>query len=464
MLPSYFFALAYLVAAVLFILCLKGLSSPASARSGNLYGMAGMAVAIAATLFQPGIHNHALIVGVILAGGAVGLVLALKIQMTAMPQLMALLHSFVGLAATLVAISTYLNFGHDQAHTGTGTLIEMVLGAIIGAITFTGSLVAFGKLQELIDGKPLQFPGRNQFNLALGLTSLALGLSQIWHLDLTTFLVSVALALVLGLTLFMAVGGADAPVAISLLNSYSGWAAAATGFMLHNPMLIIAGALVGASGAILSYIMCKAMNRSLTNVLFGSQMQGGDGGPAVAVDRRYNSGDPEDISEILKSARSVIIVPGYGMAVAQAQHAVKELGDLLEKHGTKVRYAIHPVAGRMPGHMNVLLAEANVPYNLLFEMDDINSDFNQTDVAFVIGANDITNPAALKDPNSPIFGMPILEVNKAQTVIVSKRSMNPGYAGIDNELYYMPNTIMLFGDAKGSVEKTVNHLKGVVHH
>ena len=455
----------YLVASVCFIMSLRGLSSPDGARTGNILGMIGMAIAIATTLASPGVLSYGVIIAGILIGGAVGTVIALKIEMTALPQLVAAFHSLVGLAAVLVAVAAL----YDPAAFGLGvpgdikviSLLEMGLGVAIGAITFTGSIIAFGKLQGIVTGKPLVFTGQHMLNAAIGILMVGLLGWFMFAESPTAFWLLVILALAMGFLLILPIGGADMPVVVSMLNSYSGWAACGIGFTLQNNALIITGALVGASGAILSYIMCKGMNRSIVNVILGGF--GGDAdaaGPAGGADgdRPVKAGSADDASFILKNASSVIIVPGYGMAVAQAQHALREMGDILKAEGVTVRYAIHPVAGRMPGHMNVLLAEANVPYDDVLEMEEINRDFGQTDVVFVIGANDITNPAAKTDPASPIYGMPILEVEKAKTVLFVKRSMSPGYAGIQNELFFMDNTMMLFGDAKKMVEEIVTHL------
>jgi NAD(P) transhydrogenase subunit beta len=459
-------SLAYLLSAVLFILSLKGLSSPATARRGNIYGIAGMGIAIVTTLFIPNVQSYGMMFLAIVIGGIIGAITAARIAMTAMPQLVAAFHSLVGLAAVLVASAAfYAPESYGIAEAGRifiSSRIEMALGVFIGAITFTGSIIAFGKLQGLISGKPLRFIGQHKFNAMLGLASLALLILFVMTQQQVFFLGLIALGLALGVLLIMPIGGADMPVVVSMLNSYSGWAAAGIGFTLHNHLLIITGALVGASGAILSYIMCKAMNRSIINVLLGGFGGAAASGAAAAQeDRNVKSGSADDAAFIMKNARSVIVVPGYGMAVAQAQHAVREMAQELEKAGVQVRYAIHPVAGRMPGHMNVLLAEANVPYDQVFELEEINRDFANTDVVYVIGANDITNPAAKSDPASPIYGMPILEVEKAATVLFIKRGMSAGYAGVENELFFRDNTMMLFGDAKKMTEevvKTLGHL------
>ncbi len=458
-------ALFYLVAAVLFILALKGLSSPESARRGNVCGMAGMAIAVVTTLAGPGVSNYALIFFGVVIGGIIGSMIARKIQMTAMPQLVAAFHSLVGMAAVLIAAAALWSpesYGiGNSGSIAVGSLIEMSLGVVIGAITFSGSIIAFAKLQGIMSGKPIRFAGQHMLNAVLGLSILLLLAVFCASESKSVFVLMMLLAFAVGFLLIIPIGGADMPVVVSMLNSYSGWAASGIGFTLGNTLLIITGALVGASGAILSYIMCKAMNRSLTNVIFGGF--GGETGASAAAsggeNRPIKSGSADDAGFLLKNASSVIIVPGYGMAVAQAQHALREMGQALEAEGIKVRYAIHPVAGRMPGHMNVLLAEANVPYDSVFELEEINNEFSTTDVAFVIGANDVTNPAAKNNPQSPIYGMPILDVGLAKTVIFIKRSMAAGYAGIENELFYQDNTMMLFGDAKKVTEELVKALK-----
>ncbi len=464
-----FAALAYLVAAVLFIMALRGLSSPETARLGNFYGIAGMAIAIVTTLILPGVTSYWLIILGLLIGGAVGAYIAQKIQMTALPQLVAAFHSLVGLAAVFVAAAAFFNpaaYGIGQPGAiAVGSLIEMSVGVAIGAVTFTGSIVAFGKLQGLVSGKPLVFPMQHMLNAAIGVMIVVLVVVVCVTQSPVVFWLIVILALALGLLLILPIGGADMPVVISMLNSYSGWAAAGIGFTLENYLLIITGALVGASGAILSYVMCKGMNRSIFNVILGgfggeaTAAAGGSGGERGTV----KAGSAEDAAYIMQNAQTCVIVPGYGMAVAQAQHALREMADLLKKEGVTVKYAIHPVAGRMPGHMNVLLAEANVPYDEVFELEDINRDFAQADVAYVIGANDVTNPAAKTDPASPIYGMPILDVEKAKTVFFVKRSMASGYAGVENELFFRPNTMMLFGDAKKITEQIVKALSGGGH-
>ncbi len=458
--------LAYLVAAICMIMALRGLSSPETSRGGNLWGMAGMAIAIITTVITPDV-SYVLIPLGLLIGGSIGTIVAKKIQMTALPQLVAAFHSLVGLAAVFVAgaaLSAPEAYGIVAAHGGikAGSLVEMSLGVAIGAITFTGSLVAFGKLQGLVSGKPLQFPLQHPLNAALGiLLVLLIVLFSVSGGSIGLFVLITLVALALGLLLILPIGGADMPVVVSMLNSYSGWAAAGIGFTLGNPLLIIVGALVGSSGAILSYIMCKGMNRSIFNVIlggFGGESAGPSAAGGGAGDKAVKAGSADDAAFIMKNSSKVIIVPGYGMAVAQAQHALREMADVLKAEGVDVRYAIHPVAGRMPGHMNVLLAEANVPYDEVFELEEINLEFGTADVAFVIGANDVTNPAAKTDPASPIYGMPILDVEKAKTVLFIKRSMASGYAGVDNELFFRPNTMMLFGDAKKVTEEIVSAL------
>ncbi len=458
-------ALAYLVAAILFILALKGLSSPVTARRGNMFGMVGMAIAVLTTLTVT--HNVAYILLAIAVGGAVGAVVARRIQMTAMPELVAAMHSLVGLAAVLIAISAFNNpVAYGIAQIGEmlnlSNRIELFIGTFVGAITFTGSIIAFGKLSGKLGSKPLRFSGQHWVNLALGVVMIGFGIAFCITPSWTPFLIMTAIALLLGVLLIMPIGGADMPVVVSMLNSYSGWAAAGIGFTLNNNMLIIAGSLVGSSGAILSYIMCKAMNRGFLNVILGG-FGGGEGALVEAgdgVQKTYRSGSADDAAFMMGNADSVIIVPGYGLAVARAQHAINEMAELLTEKGIKVRYAIHPVAGRMPGHMNVLLAEAEVPYEQVVEMDEINNEFADTDVVLVIGANDVVNPAAKTDPHSPIFGMPILEAHKARTILVVKRSMAAGYAGLDNDLFYMDKTMMVFGDAKKVVEDVI---KALVH-
>ena len=462
-----FIALLYLVAAVLFILALRGLSSPATSRRGNQFGMIGMGIAIAATLLRPGMRfagYDLIIVGVVI-GGSVGTYVARKIQMTALPQLVAAFHSLVGLAAVFVAAAALnapeaFNIGVPH-HIHTESLVEMSIGLAIGAVTFSGSLIAFAKLQALMSGTPITFRFQHQINLGLGLLLLLLIVLFITSGAQPLFWMIAVLAIAMGFLLIIPIGGADMPVVVSMLNSYSGWAACGIGFTIQNLALIITGALVGASGAILSYVMCKGMNRSIFNVLLGGfGTDSGGGGPAGHTgDRTVKTGNADDAAFIMKNASKVIIVPGYGMAVSQAQHALREMADTLKRDGVEVKYAIHPVAGRMPGHMNVLLAEANVPYDEVFELDEINNEFSTADVAYVIGANDVTNPAAKTDPKSPIYGMPILDVEKAKTVLFVKRSMASGYAGVDNELFFRPNTMMLFGDAKKMTEEIVQALQ-----
>ncbi|TFZ01795.1 Re/Si-specific NAD(P)(+) transhydrogenase subunit beta [Ramlibacter humi] len=461
---------SYIGATILFILSLGGLSNPETARRGNLFGMIGMAVAVLATVFGPRVTPAGIpwIVGALVAGGAVGLVAAKKVQMTQMPELVALMHSLVGLAACLVGYASYVDT--SIAFEGAEKAIhevEIYVGILIGAVTFSGSIVAFGKLSGRIGGKPLLLPGRHWLNLAGLLIVIWFGRAFL-HAEsipagMTPLIVMTVIALLFGVHMVMAIGGADMPVVVSMLNSYSGWAAAATGFMLSNDLLIVVGALVGSSGAILSYIMCRAMNRNFISVIAGGFGTGG-GAPAPAAGGAQPAGEVTPISaaetaEMLREAKNVVIVPGYGMAVAQAQHTVYEITKLLREKGVDVRFGIHPVAGRMPGHMNVLLAEAKVPYDIVLEMDEINEDFPDTDVAMVIGANDIVNPAAQDDPSSPIAGMPVLEVWKARHSIVMKRSMASGYAGVDNPLFYKDNNRMLFGDAKKMLDEVLAALK-----
>ncbi len=460
--------LAYLVAAVLFILALRGLSHPETSKRGNQFGMIGMAIAILATLARPGMSYDGIgeILVAIAIGGSVGALIASRIQMTALPQLVAAFHSLVGMAAVCVAAAAFYapeSFGIGTAgHIHQGSLVEMSLGLAIGAVTFSGSVIAFAKLQALMSGAPITFAGQHKLNAALGILMLLLVAAFVVTGLEPLFWAIAVLAFALGFLLIIPIGGADMPVVVSMLNSYSGWAAAGIGFTLGNLLLIITGALVGASGAILSYIMCKGMNRSIINVLLGGF---GTAGGAVAVggpagDRApVKAGSPEDAAYIMKNAQKIIVVPGYGMAVAQAQQVLREMGDLLKKEGVEVSYAIHPVAGRMPGHMNVLLAEANVPYEDVKELEEINPEFAEADVAFVIGANDVTNPAAKTDKTSAIYGMPILDVERAKTVFFIKRGMASGYAGVDNELFFRPNTMMLFGDAKKVTQEIVQALQ-----
>ena len=447
---------AYIAAAILFILSLSGLSHQETSKRGNWYGIIGMLIAIVATISSPSVTNYGTLALIMLFGGAFGAFFAARVQMTQMPELVAILHSFVGMAAVLVGFASYLD--PNASHTGVEKTIhnvEIYLGILIGAVTFTGSVVAFGKLNGMIGSKPLLLPARHWLNLGILIACIVIGhwfLGADHEVGTKALLIMTALALLFGIHMVMAIGGADMPVVISMLNSYSGWAAAATGFMLSNDLLIITGALVGSSGAILSYIMCRAMNRNFVSVIMGgfgttssSSADAGEQGEAIAT-------SIDEVVQQLKDANEVVIVPGYGMAVANAQHPVSELTKSLKDKGVNVRFAIHPVAGRMPGHMNVLLAEANVPYDLVLEMDEINEDFPETDVVIVIGANDIVNPSAAEDPSSPIAGMPVLEVWNARNVIVSKRSMATGYAGVENPLFFKDNTRMLFGDAKDSID------------
>ncbi len=472
--------LLYLIASVSFIQALKGLSHPTTSRRGNLFGMVGMGIAVVTTVFlvfklgaqlaesaSPWGGLGFIVLG-LLIGGSIGTLMAKRVEMTKMPELVAFMHSMIGLAAVFIAIAAVLepqSLGIVQAlgyPIPAGNRLELFLGAAIGAITFSGSVIAFGKLSgkykfRLFQGAPVVFPNQHKINLAVGVAILVLGLIYTFGGNFTAFMILVALAFVIGVLIIIPIGGADMPVVVSMLNSYSGWAAAGIGFSLNNSMLIIAGSLVGSSGAILSYIMCKAMNRSFFNVILGGFGGDADAGPAKGSQeqRPVKSGSSDDAAFLLSNADTVIIVPGYGLAVARAQHALNELAEKLTHMGVTVKYAIHPVAGRMPGHMNVLLAEAEVPYEQVFEMEDINSEFGQADVVLVLGANDVVNPAAKNDPKSPIAGMPILEAYKAKTVIVNKRSMASGYAGLDNELFYMDKTMMVFGDAKKVVEDMV---------
>jgi NAD(P) transhydrogenase subunit beta len=462
---------AYIGATILFILSLGGLSNPETARRGNLMGMAGMTIAVLATVLGPRVTAAGVpwIVGALVVGGAIGLFAAKKVQMTQMPELVALMHSLVGLAACLVGFASYVDT--SVQYTGAEKTIheiEIYIGILIGAVTFSGSVVAFGKLSGKIGGKPLLLPARHWLNLAALLVVIGFGVQFLRAHDVNAgmlpLLVMTVIALLFGIHMVMAIGGADMPVVVSMLNSYSGWAAAATGFMLSNDLLIVTGALVGSSGAILSYIMCRAMNRNFISVIaggFGGGAPAPSGGAAAAAPQGEVSPiSAVETAELLRESKSVVIVPGYGMAVAQAQHTVFEITRLLRDKGVNVRFAIHPVAGRMPGHMNVLLAEAKVPYDIVLEMDEINEDFPDTDVTMVIGANDIVNPAAQDDPASPIAGMPVLEVWKARTSIVMKRSMASGYAGVDNPLFYKDNNRMLFGDAKKMLDEVLAALRG----
>lgn len=452
---------AYIVAAILFIFSLAGLSKQETAKQGCYSGIAGMAIALVATIFADNVSGLGWIIIAMLIGAAAGIYKAKKVEMTEMPELIALLHSFVGLAAVLVGFNSFIDAGNVAEEMHTIHLVEVFLGIFIGAVTFTGSLVAFGKLNGKISSKPLKLPHKHKLNLAALLVSFVLMLVFVsangsWF----ALIVMTAIALAFGWHLVASIGGADMPVVVSMLNSYSGWAAAAAGFMLSNDLLIVTGALVGSSGAILSYIMCQAMNRSFISVIAGGF--GTDGTAAATGSEEvgeYREVKPADVAAMLKGAGSVIITPGYGMAVAQAQYPVAEITDLLRKQGVNVRFGIHPVAGRLPGHMNVLLAEAKVPYDIVLEMDEINDDFPDTDVVLVIGANDTVNPAAQTDPNSPIAGMPVLEVWKAKEVVVFKRSMNTGYAGVQNPLFFNENTVMCFGDAKGTVDEILAELK-----
>jgi len=459
-------ALLYLASGVLFILALRGLSSPETSRQGNMFGMTGMAIAILTTLFlaAPTFGGWVLVLAGLAVGGGIGAYVARQIPMTAMPQLVAAFHSLVGLAAVLVAAAALYapaSFGIGEVGSIKGaSLFEMSLGVAIGAITFTGSIIAFAKLDGRMSGKPILLPMRHMINLGLAVALVVLVIVFIQTESHTVFWLITLLSFVLGVLIIIPIGGADMPVVVSMLNSYSGWAAAGIGFTLGNLALIITGALVGSSGAILSYIMCKGMNRSFISVIlggFGGEDAAG-GGSADEEERPVKQGSADDAAFLMKNASKVIIVPGYGMAVAQAQHALREMADKLKEEGVEVKYAIHPVAGRMPGHMNVLLAEANVPYDEVFELEDINSEFSQADVAFVIGANDVTNPAAKTDKTSPIYGMPILDVENAGTVLFVKRGMASGYAGVQNELFFRDNTMMLFADAKKMVESIVKAL------
>ena len=458
-------AFAYIIASICFIMALRGLSSPVSARRGNAFGIAGMIIAVVATLALPQVMSFGTILVGVLIGGSIGTIIARRIEMTALPQLVAAFHSLVGLAAVFVAAAAFYapeTFGIGTSEDiKTSSLIEMSIGVAIGAITFTGSIIAFGKLQGMVSGKPLVFSGQHLLNLALGILLVLLVIWFVVGESGFVFWLIVILSLALGVLIIVPIGGADMPVVVSMLNSYSGWAAAGIGFTLENPLLIITGALVGSSGAILSYIMCKGMNRSFFNVILGG-FGGEAAGPSEDLgDRTVRQGAADDAAFIMSQAKSIIIVPGYGMAVAQAQHSLREMVDQLKGRDVQVRYAIHPVAGRMPGHMNVLLAEANVPYDEVLELDEINRDFTMTDVAFVIGANDITNPSAKTDKASPIYGMPVLNVEESGTVLFVKRSLASGYAGVDNSLFYRDNTMMLFGDAKKMCDDIIKAMENM---
>ena len=463
--PPTLTTVAYLFAGILFILSLGGLSNQQTARRGNLYGILGMALAIFVTALSAQVTGYSVLIPVVVVGALIGAFLSARVAMTSMPELVAILHSFVGAAAVLVGIASYLD--PNNLHTGTELVIhevEVFVGIFIGAVTFTGSVVAFGKLRGLIGSKALALPGRNFWNLAMIAVCTYLGIQFVGQPDhggMPQLMIMTGIASVFGVLMVMAIGGADMPVVVSMLNSYSGWAASAAGFMLSNDLLIITGALVGSSGAILSYIMCAAMNRSFFNVIFGSFGASGQG-PAKAAGEQgeVTSVTAEETAALLNDASSVIIIPGYGMAVAQAQYPLFEVVKTLRDKGIEVRFAIHPVAGRLPGHMNVLLAEAKVPYDIVLEMEEINDDFPETDVALVIGANDIVNPGALDDPSSPIYGMPVLECWKAKQTIVMKRSMGSGYAGVENPLFFKPNNDMLFGDAKKTIEAILAILRG----
>ena len=456
-------AMSYIVATILFILSLSGLSNQESARKGNYYGMLGMAIAIAATTLSAAVSAYALLIVGLLVGGSIGARAALKVEMTQMPELVAIMHSLVGMAAVLVGYANFMdNTVVIDGVEKTIHELEIYLGILIGAVTFSGSVIAFCKLSERISGKPMLLPGRHWFNLFLLIASIVLAGFFLQQTENGSGLIPLSImtfvALVFGVHMVMAIGGADMPVVVSMLNSYSGWAAAATGFMLSNDLLIVTGALVGSSGAILSYIMCRAMNRHFLSVIAGG-FGTASGGETIAIEGEIQPIDAEETAQLLKAAKNIMIIPGYGMAVAQAQHTVNEITKLLRGKGKKVRFGIHPVAGRMPGHMNVLLAEAKVPYDIVYEMDEINDDFTNVDVSIVIGANDIVNPSALNDPNSPIAGMPVLECWKGETTIVLKRSMASGYAGVGNPLFVLDNTRMLFGDANTTMQAVLKALK-----
>jgi len=460
--PEGIITISYLVAGILFILSLGGLSNQETARKGNVYGIVGMGIAILATLFSQEVSGLGWLILLMLPAGALGILVAMRVQMTSMPELVAILHSFVGVAAVLVGVVSYQGSGSFSGSELIIHEVEIIIGVIVGAVTFTGSVIAFGKLKGSISSKPLSLPFRHQLNLLMLIACFVLGgvmLVGVPGGEMNALIWIIIISSVLGVHMIMAIGGADMPVVVSMLNSYSGWAAAAAGFMLSNNLLIITGALVGSSGAILSYIMCRGMNRSFISVIAGGF--GVAEGTVVASSQEageVSSMTHEEVKDHLMDAEKVIIVPGYGMAVAQAQHIVQEMTDNLRKRGKKVFFAIHPVAGRLPGHMNVLLAEANLPYDIVFEMEEINPEFNETDVVLVVGANDIVNPGALDDTSSPIYGMPVLEVWNSSTVVVLKRSMATGYSGVDNPLYYRENTFMLFGDAKDSLSKVAGLL------
>jgi NAD(P) transhydrogenase subunit beta len=457
--------MSYIVAAILFILSLSGLSNQETARKGNYYGMLGMAIAIIATTLSGSVTVYGILIAALLIGGAIGAKAALKVEMTQMPELVAIMHSLVGMAAVLVGYANFM----DSTITISGVEktiheLEIYIGVLIGAVTFSGSVIAFGKLSEKISGKPMLLPGRHWLNLGLLISVIVLGGMFLQQVEsggnaIIPLAIMTAIALIFGIHMVMAIGGADMPVVISMLNSYSGWAAAATGFMLSNDLLIVTGALVGSSGAILSYIMCRAMNRNFISVIAGG-FGTASGGVAAVIEGEVQPVDAEETAQLLLGAKNIMIIPGYGMAVAQAQHTVYEITKLLRDKGKKVGFGIHPVAGRMPGHMNVLLAEAKVPYDIVYEMDEINEDWANVDVSIVIGANDIVNPSALDDPNSPIAGMPVLECWKGETTIVLKRSMASGYAGVGNPLFVLENTRMLFGDANATMQAVLKALKG----
>ena len=453
-----FFAFAYLVATILFIFGLKSLSHPKTALRGNRLSMLSMGLAVMVTFFHPSVSNYGLILAGLAIGALIGVPLAVRIKMTAMPQLVAMLHSFVGLAAVLVAAGTYLMHA-QQGHLNAVLLLELIIGSAIGAVTFTGSLIAFGKLQALLGSAPLVFKGQHLVNALLILAVFVLSALFAFNPSVVLFVTVTALSLLLGFLIVLPIGGSDMPVVVSMLNSYSGWAASATGFTLNNPLLIATGALVGSSGAILSYIMCKGMNRSLLNVILGGFGNTAQAAVAGASAKSCRSASTEDAAFMFENAASLIVIPGYGMAVAQAQHAVKELYEQLQHRGVDVKFAIHPVAGRMPGHMNVLLAESEIPYDSVLELEDINPEFARADAVLIIGANDVVNPAARTNKASPLYGMPILEAYKAKMVYVIKRSMNPGYSGVENDLFYLDNCALIFGDAKKVCEGLVNCLK-----